>query len=314
MPRAVVTGGAGFLGSHLCEALIDRGWDVVAVDNFSTGHRDNVGHLLGRPEFELIEHDVVNGVPVEGRVDAVLHFASPASPPEYLARPIATLEVGAIGTHQALELAYKHEGARFLLASTSEVYGDPLVHPQSEDYWGNVNPVGPRSVYDEAKRYAEAITMAYHRTYGLDTKIVRIFNTFGPRLAPGDGRVVSNFLAQAMNGEALTVYGDGTQTRSFCYVSDEVEGILALLESDHVGPMNIGNPDEFTILELADAVQEVAGAEVPVVFESLPTDDPQQRRPDITLAEAVLGWRPRVDLREGLTRTLDAYRRVGDSS
>jgi nucleoside-diphosphate-sugar epimerase len=311
MPRAVVTGGAGFLGSHLCDTLLARGWEVVAVDNLSTGNRDNVAHLLDRADFELVEHDVVHGVPVDGRVDAVLHFASPASPPAYLARPIATLEVGSIGTQHALDLAYKHEGCRFLLASTSEVYGDPLEHPQSESYWGNVNPVGPRSVYDEAKRYAEAITAAYRRTNELDTKIVRIFNTFGPRLAPGDGRVVSNFLVQAMRGEALTVYGDGMQTRSFCYVDDEVAGLLALLESEHAGPVNIGNPHEFTMLELADAVREVVGKDLPVVFEALPTDDPQQRRPDISLAESLLGWRPQVDLREGLARTYDAYRRAG---
>jgi dTDP-glucose 4,6-dehydratase len=310
MARAVVTGGAGFLGSHLCEALLARGWDVVAVDDFSTGRRENVAHLLDRPGFDLVEHDVVHGIPVDGPVDAVLHFASPASPPVYLARPIATLEVGSIGTQHALELVRKHEGARFLLASTSEIYGDPLVHPQAESYWGNVNSVGPRSVYDEAKRYAEAITMAYHRAHGIDTKIVRIFNTFGPRLAAGDGRVVSNFLAQAMRGEALTVYGTGRQTRSFCYVDDEVAGILALLESDHVGPMNIGNPDEFTVLQLAEAVREVTGTSAPLRFEPLPVDDPQQRRPDITLARAVLGWAPTIGLRDGLARTFDAYRRV----
>jgi nucleoside-diphosphate-sugar epimerase len=311
MPRAVVTGGAGFLGSHLCDTLLAGGWEVVAVDNLSTGSRDNVAHLLERSDFELIEHDVVHGVPVDGHVDAVLHFASPASPAAYLAMPIATLEVGSIGTQHALDLAYKHDGSRFLVASTSEVYGDPLEHPQSETYWGNVNPVGPRAVYDEAKRYAEAITAAYRRTFDLDTKIVRIFNTFGPRLAPGDGRVVSNFLVQAMRGEALTVYGDGMQTRSFCYVEDEVAGILLLLESDHSGPVNIGNPHEFSMLELADAVRDVVGKDLPIVFEPLPTDDPQQRRPDISLAESLLGWRPQVDLREGLARTYDAYRRTG---
>jgi len=311
MPRAVVTGGAGFLGSHLCDTLLAGGWEVVAVDNLSTGSRDNVAHLLERSDFELIEHDVVHGVPVDGHVDAVLHFASPASPAAYLAMPIATLEVGSIGTQHALDLAYKHDGSRFLVASTSEVYGDPLEHPQSETYWGNVNPVGPRAVYDEAKRYAEAITAAYRRTFDLDTKIVRIFNTFGPRLAPGDGRVVSNFLVQAMRGEALTVYGDGMQTRSFCYVEDEVAGILLLLESDHSGPVNIGNPHEFSMLELADAVRDVVGKDLPIVFEPLPTDDPQQRRPDISLAESLLGWRPQVDLREGLARTYDAYRRAG---
>ncbi len=258
MPRAVVTGGAGFLGSHLCDLLRSREWDVVAVDNFLTGNRDNVAHLADDAGFTLVEHDVIDGIPVDGPVDAVLHLASPASPPEYLAHPFATLEVGSIGTRHALDLA-RANGARFLLASTSEIYGDPLVHPQPESYFGNVNSVGPRSVYDEAKRYAEAITMAYHREYGVDTKIVRIFNTYGPRLGAADGRVVSNFLAQAMRGEPLTVYGDGKQTRSFCFVSDEVEGLVALLESDHVGPMNIGNPSEFTMLELAELVLEVTG-------------------------------------------------------
>jgi dTDP-glucose 4,6-dehydratase len=310
MPRAVVTGGSGFLGSHLCDLLRERGWDVVAVDNFLTGNRDNVAHLADDPGFTLVEHDVITGIPVDDPVDAVLHLASPASPPEYLAHPIATLEVGAIGTRHALDLA-RANGARFLLASTSEIYGDPLVHPQPESYFGNVNSVGPRAVYDEAKRYAEAITMSYHREYGVDTKIVRIFNTYGPRLSAADGRVVSNFLAQAMRGEPLTVYGDGKQTRSFCFVSDEVEGLVRLLESDHVGPMNIGNPDEFTMLELAELVLELTGAGSDLVYESLPTDDPKQRRPDISLAQRVLDWRPRVDLREGLARTHDWYRRLG---
>jgi nucleoside-diphosphate-sugar epimerase len=310
MPRAVVTGGGGFVGSHLCDALRAREWEVVAVDNFVTGHRENVAHLADDPGFTLVEHDVIDGLPVDGPVDAVLHLASPASPPEYLARPIATLEVGSVGTRRALDLARAH-GARFLLASTSEIYGDPLVHPQSESYFGNVNSVGPRSVYDEAKRYAEAITMAYHREYGVDAKIVRIFNTFGPRLGLGDGRVVSNFLAQAMRGAPLTIYGDGKQTRSFCFVSDEVRGLLALLDSAHVGPMNIGNPFEFTMLELAELVLEVTGADVELVFEPLPADDPRQRRPDISLAQEVLGWNPEVDLREGLVLTHDWYRRHG---
>jgi nucleoside-diphosphate-sugar epimerase len=310
MPRAVVTGGAGFLGSHLCDLLRERGYDVVAIDNLITGSRDNVAHRADDTGFAFVEHDVIDGIPVEGPVDAVLHLASPASPPEYLAHPIATLEVGSVGTRHALDLARAH-GARFLLASTSEIYGDPLVHPQPESYFGNVNSVGPRAVYDEAKRYAEAITMAYHRQFDVDTKIVRIFNTYGPRLNPADGRVVSNFLAQAMRGEPLTVYGDGKQTRSFCYVSDEVEGLVALLESDHVGPMNIGNPGEFTMLELAELVVEITGATSEVVFEPLPVDDPRQRRPDISLAERVLGWHPRVDLREGLARTHDWYRRLG---
>jgi len=310
MPRAVVTGGAGFVGSHLCDALLARGWDVVAVDNLLTGSLTNVAHLTDERRFTLVEHDVIDAIPVSGAVDAVLHLASPASPAEYLAHPIETLEVGSVGTRRALDLARDH-GARFLLASTSEIYGDPLVHPQPESYFGNVNSVGPRSVYDEAKRYAEAITMAYHRSFGVDTKIVRVFNTYGPRLGAADGRVVSNFLAQAMRGEPLTVYGDGRQTRSFCYVSDEVAGLVALLESDHVGPMNIGNPDEFTMLELAELVRDVTGAPADLVFEPLPADDPRQRRPDITLAEKVLGWHPTVALREGLVRTHDWYRRHG---
>ena len=310
MPRAVVTGGAGFLGSHLCDLLRAREWDVVAVDNFLTGNRHNVAHLADDAGFTLVEHDVITGIPVDGPVDAVLHLASPASPPEYLAHPFATLEVGSIGTRHALELA-RANGARFLFASTSEIYGDPLVHPQPESYFGNVNSVGPRAVYDEAKRYGEAITMAYHREFAVDTKIVRIFNTYGPRLGAADGRVVSNFLAQAMRGESLTVYGDGKQTRSFCFVSDEVEGLCALLESDHVGPMNIGNPGEFTMLELAELVLEVTGSGSDLVFEPLPTDDPKQRRPDISLAERVLGWHPHVELREGLAHTYDWYRRFG---
>ena len=310
MRRAVVTGGAGFVGSHLCDLLRERDWEVVAVDNFITGRAENVADRVDDPGFALIEHDVIDGIPIDGPLDAVLHLASPASPPEYLAHPIATLQVGALGTQHALDLARAH-GARFLLASTSEIYGDPLVHPQPESYFGNVNSVGPRSVYDEAKRYAEAITMAYHRTYGVDTKIVRIFNTYGPRLGAADGRVVSNFLAQAMRGEPLTVFGDGKQTRSFCYVSDEVRGLVDLLESDHVGPMNIGNPKEFTMLELAELVLDVTGAAVDIVFGPLPSDDPKQRRPDISLAERVLGWHPTVDLREGLGRTLDWYRRNG---
>ncbi len=310
MPRAVVTGGAGFLGSHLCDLLRAREWEVVAVDNFLTGNPDNVAHLADDRAFTLLEHDVIHGVPVDGAVDAVFHLASPASPPEYHAHPIATLEVGSVGTRHALDLA-RANGARFLVASTSEIYGDPLVHPQPESYFGNVNSVGPRSVYDEAKRYAEAITMAYHREFDVDTRIVRIFNTYGPRLGASDGRVVSNFLAQAMRGEPLTVYGDGKQTRSFCFVSDEIAGLLALLESEHVGPMNIGNPTEFTMLELAELVLEVTGARSELVFEPLPLDDPKQRRPDISLAESVLDWHPQVGLREGLALTHDWYRRIG---
>jgi dTDP-glucose 4,6-dehydratase len=308
MPRAVVTGGAGFLGSHLCRALLDRGWQVLAIDNLLTGRLDNVEDLLETPGFELKEHDVSQFVAVDGPVDTVLHFASPASPRDYLEYPIKTLKVGSLGTHNTLGLA-KAAGARYLLASTSEVYGDPEVHPQPEEYWGHVNPVGPRGVYDEAKRFAESMAMAYHRVHGVDVKIVRIFNTFGPCLRPGDGRVVSNFLVQAIDGKPLTVYGDGSQTRSYCYVDDEVAGILALLESDWTGPMNIGNPDEFTVLELAEVVLELTGSSSEIVFEPLPVDDPARRRPDITLATRVLGWRPEVELREGLARTYDWFRR-----
>jgi dTDP-glucose 4,6-dehydratase len=307
MARAVVTGGAGFIGSHLCTALRARGEEVVAVDNLSTGERDNVAHLVGDPGFAFLEQDVIDGLAVDGPVDAVLHFASAASVPEYLARPLETLRVGAEGTRHALELA-RDRGARFLLASTSEIYGDPLVHPQPEDYWGNVNPVGPRSVYDEAKRYGEALTMAYYRTHAVDTKIVRIFNCFGPGLLPGDGRVVSNFLVQAMAGEPLTVYGDGTQTRSFCFIDDEVRGILALLDSRWNGPMNIGNPDEHTVLELAKLVLDVTGSSSPIAFAELPDDDPTRRRPDISRARAELGWSPEIELRDGLARTYAWYR------
>jgi dTDP-glucose 4,6-dehydratase len=308
MPRAVVTGGAGFVGSHLCRALVDRGWEVVAIDNLLTGRVENVEDLLGSSAFELSKHDVSQFVAVGGHVDAVLHFASPASPRDYLEYPIKTLKVGSLGTHNTLGLA-KETGARYVLASTSEVYGDPLVHPQTEDYWGNVNPVGPRGVYDEAKRFAEAIAMAYHRVHGIDVKIVRIFNTYGTHMRHHDGRVVSNFLAQAIDGKPLTVYGDGTQTRSYCYVDDEVRGILALLESDWIGPMNIGNPDEFTVVELAQLVIELTNSSSEIVFEPLPVDDPTRRRPDISLANRVLGWRPEVDLREGLVRTHEWFRR-----
>ena len=307
MPRAVLTGGAGFLGSHLATELRADGYDVVAVDDLSTGRADNVAHLTDDPGFTLVEHDVSTGISVDGPITAVLHFASPASPPAYLARPLETLAVGSEGTRHALALARTH-GARFLLASTSEIYGDPLVHPQPETYLGNVNSVGPRAVYDEAKRFAEAITMAYHREYGLDTKIVRIFNTYGPRMAPGDGRVVTNFLEQALTGQPLTVYGDGSQTRSFCWVDDEVRGFLALLASDWTGPMNLGNPGEFTVLELAKIVIEVTGSDSEIVFEPLPVDDPTRRRPDISLARDVLGWEPQVDLHTGVTRLAEWYR------
>jgi len=309
MSRVVVTGGAGFLGSHVCDALLDRGDQVVAIDNLLTGTVTNVEHLFGRRGFTFVQHDVSQYIWVPGPVDAVLHFASPASPADYLDKPIQTLKVGSLGTHNGLGLA-KAKGARFLLASTSEVYGDPQVHPQPESYWGHVNPIGPRGVYDEAKRFAEAMTMAYHRYHDLDVRIVRIFNTYGPRMRAQDGRVVSNFLVQALQGKPLTVYGDGSQTRSFCYVDDEVRGILALLDGDVVGPVNIGNPAELTVRELAEIVLEVTGSQSPVVYEPLPVDDPAQRQPDITLARTALGWEPTVDVREGLRRTADWFRRT----
>jgi dTDP-glucose 4,6-dehydratase len=301
MSRIVVTGGGGFVGSHICEALLARGDQVVAVDNFSTSRKDNVENLLDASGFELVIADVVEELPVTGPVNGVLHLACPASPPEYLRMPLETLDVCSIGTRRALDLA-RANNARFLIASTSEVYGDPLVHPQVESYLGNVDPVGPRAVYDEAKRFAETLTMTYHRLYDLPTRIVRIFNTYGPRLRPADGRVVSNFLAQAIDGKPLTVYGTGTQTRSFCYVDDEVRGILALFDSDVVEPVNIGNPVEFTMLELAALVQAVTGSTAGTVFEPLPVGDPALRRPDITRARELLGWEPEINLREGLER------------
>jgi dTDP-glucose 4,6-dehydratase len=307
MARVVVTGGAGFLGSHLCEVLLDRGDQVVALDNVSTGAVTNIEHLFTRPGFAYVQHDVSTFVWVPGDVDAVLHFASPASPRDYLEMPIQTLKVGSLGTHNCLGLA-KAKDARFLLASTSEVYGDPDVHPQYEEYWGHVNPVGPRGVYDEAKRFAEAMTMAYHRYHGLEVRIVRIFNCYGPRMRANDGRVVSNFLVQALQGKPLTIYGDGSQTRSFCYVDDEVRGIVALLDSDVVGPINIGNPGERTVLQLAELVLEVTGSDSELVFEPLPIDDPTQRQPDITKARELLGWEPTTDLRAGLVRTTDHFR------
>jgi nucleoside-diphosphate-sugar epimerase len=309
MSRVVVAGGAGFLGSHLCDWLVERGDDVVCVDDLSTGSRDNVAHLLAGPRFSLVEADVSRAVPVEGPVDAVCHLASPASPPAYLQRPLETLAVGSEGTRRLLELAERH-GARFLLASTSEIYGDPAVHPQVESYRGNVDPVGPRSVYDEAKRFAEALTMASHRTGGVDVAIARIFNTYGPRLSPGDGRVVSNFVVQALAGEPLTVYGDGSQTRSLCYVADEVGGLIGLLDSTETGPMNIGNPDERTVLDLATRVLEVTGSRSEIVFGPLPTDDPTRRCPDIALARRALGWEPTTTLEEGLARTVDYFARL----
>ena len=312
MSRVVITGGAGFLGSHLSARLLDRGDEVVAVDNLSTGRRSNIEGLLARPEFTFVEHDVTSFIDVAGPVDAVLHFASAASPIEYLALPIETLMVGSYGTHNAVGLA-RSKDATFMLASTSEVYGDPSVHPQTEDYWGNVNPNGPRSVYDEAKRFGEAMTMAYHRTHDVSVRIVRIFNTYGPLMRADDGRVVSNFLVQALHGDPITIYGDGTQTRSFCYVDDEVSGFLALLDSGETGPINIGNPNEFTMLELAELVIEVTESTSEIVFEPLPVDDPRQRRPDITLAREKLGWQPEVQLREGLERTAEYFRQFVDA-
>src|SRR5262252_557630 len=300
-PRVVITGVAGFIGSHLAETLLEREYSVIGIDNLLTGDTANIAHLYNR-DFLFIKHDITNYIYIDGPVDIVLHWASPASPIDYLELPIPTLKVGGLGTHNLLGLA-RAKGARFVLASTSEVYGDPLVHPQPESYWGNVNPVGLRSVYDEAKRFAEAMTMAYHRTHGLDVRIVRIFNTYGPYLRPGDGRAIPNFMAQAIAGEPITIYGDGLQTRSFTYVDDEVDGILRLLDSDWIGPMNIGNPEEHTILELAHAVIETIQSGSPIVFEPLPADDPKVRRPDIALARQILGWEPKVRLREGLART-----------
>lgn len=306
--RAVVTGGAGFIGSHLCARLLEKDVEVVCVDNLITGSMDNIDDLFGQPGFTFVHHDVSNFIHVPGRVDAVLHFASPASPRDYLELPIQTLKVGSLGTHNCLGLA-KEKGSRFILASTSEVYGDPVMHPQSEEYWGNVNPVGPRGVYDEAKRFAEAMAMAYHRAHSVDVGIVRIFNTYGPQMRPHDGRVVSNMLVQALTGRPLTVYGEGTQTRSFCYIDDEVAGILALLESEMTGPVNIGNPDEFSVGELANLILELTGSHSGVIHEPLPVDDPTQRRPDITLARTALGWEPKVALAEGLSRTAEWFRR-----
>lgn len=308
--RAVVTGGAGFLGSHLCDRLIDRGDEVVCVDDFSTGRPENIAHLEDNPAFTLVRADVASELPVEGPVGAVLHLASAASPPDYLERPLETLAVGSEGTRRGLELAQR-SGARFILASTSEVYGDPSVHPQTESYWGNVNSVGPRSVYDEAKRFAEAITMAHYRTVGTNVGIVRIFNTYGPRLRPRDGRVVSNFIVQALRGDPLTVYGHGDQTRSLCYVDDEIRGLLALLDSDLTGPVNIGNPDEHTVLELAQMVVELTGSTSSIVHEPLPIDDPTRRKPDISLATSALGWRPEVKLKDGLLRTAAYFSDLG---
>ncbi|MEO6987430.1 MAG: UDP-glucuronic acid decarboxylase family protein [Aquihabitans sp.] len=309
MGRIVVTGGAGFLGSHLCDRLLDRGDEVICLDNLITGSRSNIEHLFGRPGFTYVNHDVSSYIWVPGPVDAVMHFASPASPIDFERIPIQILKVGSLGTHNALGLA-KAKEAKFFLASTSEVYGDPQVHPQPETYWGHVNPIGPRGVYDEAKRFAEAMTMAYHRAHGLDVRIVRIFNTYGPRIRPDDGRAVSNFIVQALKGEPLTIHGDGSQTRSFCYVEDEVRGFLALLDSDVHGPVNIGNPVEFTIRELAETVISVTGSSSEIITLPLPVDDPMQRQPDITRATELLGWKPEVELVEGIERTAVYLREV----
>ncbi len=307
MARVLITGGAGFIGSHLCERFLAEGDEVICMDNLITGNADNIASLFPNRRFSYIPQDVTNYIYVKGPLDAILHFASPASPIDYLELPIQTLKVGSLGTHKALGLA-KEKGARFLLASTSEVYGDPLVHPQKEDYWGNVNPIGPRGVYDEAKRFAEAMTMAYHRTHKVETRIVRIFNTYGPRMRLNDGRVVPNFIAQALRGEDLTVYGDGSQTRSFCYVSDLVEGIIRLLRSDYDGPVNIGNPQELSVLEFAHRIISLTGSRSRITFNPLPVDDPRVRQPDIGLARRLLGWEPRVWLEDGLRETIGYFR------
>jgi len=307
MACMLITGGAGFIGSHLCERFLAEGDEVICMDNRITGNVDNIVHLFPNSRFSYIPQDVTNYIYVKGSLDAILHFASPASPIDYLELPIQTLKVGSLGTHKALGLA-KEKGARFLLASTSEVYGDPLIHPQKEDYWGNVNPIGPRGVYDEAKRFAEAMTMAYHRTHKIETRIVRIFNTYGPRMRLNDGRVVPNFIAQALRGEDLTVYGDGSQTRSFCYVSDLVEGIVRLLRSDYNGPINLGNPQELSVLEFAHRIIALTGSRSRITFKSLPVDDPKVRQPDIGLARRLLGWEPQVSLEDGLRETIAYFR------
>jgi len=306
-PRVLITGGAGFLGSHLCERFLADGYEVICMDNLVTGDLRNVEHLFADSDFHFNHQDVTEFIHVPGRLDVVMHFASPASPIDYLELPIQTLKVGSLGTHKALGLAHA-KGARFFLASTSECYGDPLIHPQREDYWGNVNPVGPRGVYDEAKRFAEAMTMAYHRYHGVETRIVRIFNTYGPRMRLNDGRALPAFMSQALRGEDLTVFGDGSQTRSFCYVDDLVEGIWRLLHSDEVMPTNVGNPNEMTILQFANKVLELTGSGSKIDFRPLPQDDPKVRQPDISKARRVLGWEPRVELDEGLRRTLEYFR------
>jgi dTDP-glucose 4,6-dehydratase len=307
MSRILITGGAGFLGSHLCDLFLDRGHDVICMDNLITGSIENIAHIRSN-HFLFIKHDVTNYIYIEGPLDYILHFASPASPIDYQELPIQTLKVGSLGTHKALGLA-KEKKATFLLASTSEVYGDPLIHPQSEDYWGNVNPIGPRGVYDEAKRFAEAITMAYHRYHGIDTRIARIFNTYGPRMRLGDGRVVPTMIAQALKSEALSVFGDGKQTRSFCYVDDLIEGIYLLLMSDYLAPVNLGNPTEMTIIDFAFMLKDMTHTKSTITFLPLPVDDPKVRQPDITRAKEVLKWQPKVDIKIGLKKTIEWYKR-----
>ncbi len=307
MKTAVVTGGAGFLGSHLCEKLLEKGFSVICVDNFITGSRENINHLMSNPDFKLIELDVSKYIEIEEDVNWILHFASPASPVDYLKYPIPTLKVGALGTHNTLGLA-KAKKAKYILASTSEVYGDPLINPQVEDYWGNVNPIGPRGVYDEAKRFAEALVMAYHREHWIDTRIVRIFNTYGPRIRYDDGRVVPNFIIQALKGNNLTIFGNGTQTRSFCYVDDLISGILGLMGVDFHEPVNIGNPEEMQIVDLAKLLLNITGSKSRIDFLPLPVDDPKLRRPDITRAKKLLGWEPQMPLREGLLKTIDYFK------
>ena len=307
--RILITGGAGFIGSHLCDRLLAEGHEVIAMDNLVTGSKENIAHLEGNPRFSFVEHNVTQYIDLPGELDRIYHFASPASPVDYAELPIQTLKVGALGTHNALGVA-KAKGARMLIASTSEVYGDPLVHPQPESYWGNVNPIGPRSCYDEAKRFAEAITMAYHRAHGVETRIVRIFNTYGPRMRLNDGRAIPNFLTQALKGEPITVYGDGKQTRSFCFVDDLVDGIIRLMESNESDPVNVGNPAELTLLEMAERIKARTGSASEIVFKPLPQDDPKVRRPDITRATTILGWAPKVDLETGLTSTVAHFQKA----
>ncbi len=308
-PTAVVTGGAGFLGSHLCERLLNENFKVICVDNLITGNINNIAHLAGNEEFSFVKHDITNFIYLPGRIDYILHFASPASPIDYLKLPIQTLKVGSLGTHKVLGLA-REKKARVLLASTSEVYGDPVVHPQTEDYWGNVNPIGPRGVYDEAKRFAEAMTMAYHRSHGVETRIVRIFNTYGPRMRLNDGRVLPAFVGQALQGEDMTVFGDGSQTRSFCFVSDLVDGIFKLLMSSETEPVNIGNPDEITIKEFAEEIIRLTGTKSKIIYKDLPEDDPKIRQPNIEKAKRILGWEPKINRSEGLKITLEYFKQV----